>query len=85
LQSLIISLRKQSFLRLLLRWGRWLGQGKRVEIGKDKTISNASIIMLTAKATDTDRVIGKVIGANSYITKDYEFQGILSLIQKILQ
>ena len=35
-------------------------------------ISELPIIILTGKSSDTDRVVCKVIGANSYLIKPYE-------------
>lgn len=50
----------------------------------DKETSSIPIIMLTAKATDADRVIGKVIGADSYLFKPCDTQVLLGNINKLI-
>ena len=40
--------------------------------------------MVTAKAGDVDRIIGKSIGANRYITKPFEMEILLKAIQELL-
>ena len=42
------------------------------------------IIMLTAKTEDVDRVVGKVLGANYYMTKPFEWTDLLKKIYKYL-
>lgn len=42
------------------------------------------IIMLTAKSGEVDRIIGKVIGANCYLTKPFEIQLLLSQINRFI-
>jgi len=55
------------------------------QIRKDQKISETPIIMLTAKNTDTDRVIGRVIGANLYLTKPCELDDLLKEINKMVE
>ena len=43
------------------------------------------VIMLTAKDSDTDRIIGRVIGANYYITKPFESEVLLVKIKELLK
>lgn len=43
------------------------------------------IIMLTAKASDVDRVIGRVIGADSYIMKPYKANELLQEINRFIK
>ncbi|HOE68898.1 MAG TPA: response regulator [Candidatus Omnitrophota bacterium] len=50
----------------------------------DEAISRIPIIMLTGKDTLVDRVVGKVIGADAYLTKPYEFEDLFKEIQRIL-
>jgi len=50
----------------------------------DKKFSRTPIIMLTAKAQDVDRVIGKVLGANSYMIKPFNAEALLNEINKFL-
>ena len=54
------------------------------EIRKDKTICSTPIIMFTAKDSDVDRVIGKVIGANCYLTKPCNFSTLLKEIMRLI-
>lgn len=44
-------------------------------------IAAIPIIMLTGKDTIVDRVVGRVIGANAYITKPFEFEQLLKEIR----
>jgi len=55
------------------------------QIRKDENIGETPIIMLTAKNTDTDRVIGKVIGANVYLTKPCELKDLLKEINRMVE
>lgn len=48
----------------------------------DTSIQSIPIIMLTAKTCETDKIIGRVIGANTYLTKPYDFEKLLEEIQK---
>ena len=54
------------------------------EIRRDEKIGNSPIIIVTAKVTPVDSIVGKVIGANSYITKPFETNKLLKEIDKIL-
>jgi DNA-binding response OmpR family regulator len=38
--------------------------------------------MLTAKAEEVDRIIGKVIGANVYLTKPFEIDELLKAVRQ---
>lgn len=53
-------------------------------IRKDEEISSTPIIMVTAKDLDVDRVVGRVIGANYYITKPFEMEDLLFKIKECL-
>lgn len=54
------------------------------EIRKDQFISATPIIMLTGKDTDVDRVIGKVVGANYYLTKPCVLGTLLQHIERLI-
>ena len=54
------------------------------EIRKDDRISNVPIIMLTAKATDVDRIVGRVIGADYYMTKPFDIDELLAKIASLI-
>ena len=43
------------------------------------------IIMLTAKSTEIDKIIGLEIGADDYITKPYSFRELLARIRAVLR
>ncbi|UCD15586.1 MAG: response regulator [Candidatus Omnitrophota bacterium] len=53
-------------------------------IRKDEATAKIPIIMLTAKDLDVDRVIGKVIGANYYITKPFDIKDLLGKIKSLI-
>jgi len=42
------------------------------------------IIMLTARAQETDRATGKDVGADAYITKPFDGPALLAKIQELL-
>lgn len=54
------------------------------EIRRDENIGNTPIIMVTAKCSTVDSIIGKVIGANCYIPKPFEIDMLLQEIDKII-
>ncbi len=49
----------------------------------DEKIAKIPIIMLTGKDALVDKVVGKVIGANAYLTKPYEFEDLLREIKRV--
>lgn len=53
-------------------------------IRKDENICETPIIMLTAKSTDVDRVVGKVLGADSYLVKPFDGKKLLEEINKLI-
>ncbi|MDD5409466.1 MAG: response regulator [Candidatus Omnitrophica bacterium] len=55
------------------------------DIRKDPVLNKIPIIMLTGKCTDVDRIVGRVIGADVYITKPFDFKELSSAIKKVLQ
>ncbi len=52
---------------------------------QDKTFARTPILMLTVKSDDVDRVIGKVLGANHYLTKPFEPEVLLSKVKELLK
>lgn len=46
--------------------------------------SGIPIIMLTARGSDVDRIIGKVIGADAYMTKPFRPDELLAQIEQCL-
>ena len=53
---------------------------KSIREGDDEEIGKIPIIMLTAKRDLVDRIVGKVIGANAYLTKPYDPDALLKEI-----
>jgi DNA-binding response OmpR family regulator len=53
------------------------------EIRSDEKTKNVPIIMLTGKSRDADKVIGKVIGADYYMTKPFEVPELLETVNNI--
>lgn len=50
----------------------------------DEKLVKIPIIMLTGKDSMVDKILGKVIGADAYLTKPYEFSDLFAIIKKIL-
>jgi len=55
------------------------------KIREDDTTEDIPIIMLTAKSTEVDRIIGKVIGANEYITKPFEIDEFYEKVKGVTE
>ena len=55
------------------------------QIRSDKGTSDIPVIMLTAKNLEVDRIIGRVIGADYYMTKPFDFVELLSNIYDLLE
>jgi DNA-binding response OmpR family regulator len=53
-------------------------------IRKADHLEHIPIIMLTAKKNEVDRIIGKVIGANEYITKPFEIKELFSKVSALV-
>jgi len=54
------------------------------KLKKDPTMQKIPIIMVTAKAQETDQQWGKECGADSYITKPYQFDALIKQIRELL-
>src|SRR5688572_9705566 len=52
---------------------------------RDPMTSNIPIIMLTARSSEIDRVVGLEMGANDYVTKPFSFRELLLRIRSILK
>jgi DNA-binding response OmpR family regulator len=50
-----------------------------------KKVKDTPVIMLTAKDSTTDKVMGLDIGANDYVTKPFEIEELLARIRAILR
>lgn len=56
---------------------------KAVREDSDEAIASIPIIMLTGKDTVADRIVGKVLGANAYITKPFDFDVLLDKVLEL--
>ncbi len=54
------------------------------ELRRDEEYQEIPIIMVTAKGTDVDRVIGRVIGADYYISKPFDLDVLEEKIKMLL-
>lgn len=54
------------------------------KIRREEEDNTTPIVMLTAKSEESDRIIGKVVGAEKYITKPFEMQELLGAVQGLL-
>src|SRR5882762_2733171 len=55
------------------------------QIRKDETLAGIPIIMLTAKATEIDRVLGLELGADDYMTKPFSPRELILRIKRLLR
>jgi DNA-binding response OmpR family regulator len=55
------------------------------ELRKNEKNALLPIIMLTAKDTDVDKVVGRVIGANQYMNKPFDMEELLKKISLLLK
>lgn len=53
------------------------------EVRSDEALAGMRIIMLTSKASEVDRIVGKVIGADAYIPKPFSFDQLLAEINRL--
>lgn len=54
-------------------------------IRKDSRICQTPIIMLTAKGTEADRIIGRVIGADLYMVKPFDGSKLIEAVKKLIR
>ena len=52
---------------------------------KDPKTSHISIIMLTAKSGETDKIVGLELGADDYITKPFSMKELIARIKALLR
>ena len=57
---------------------------KRIREDDREEVNHIPIIMATAKSSDADRIIGKVIGASRYLAKPYSTEALLREIGQLL-
>ena len=51
----------------------------------DNKYKHIPIVMVTARGQDSDKLIGEETGADVYITKPFEFEEVLTSVQKYLE
>jgi DNA-binding response OmpR family regulator len=51
----------------------------------DSKYRDIPIVMLTARASSQDREISKEAGADMYVTKPFDIEEVLDLIEKLLE
>ena len=61
------------------------GIGVANQIRNNKHISDTPIIMLTAKSSEIDKIIGLEIGADDYITKPFSVRELMARVKVILR
>ena len=57
---------------------------KAIREDEDEKFASTPILMLTAKTSAADRIIGKMIGANDYVVKPFDPDSLLEKIRKLL-
>lgn len=55
------------------------------EIKRDKDMQKTSIIMLTAKGEELDKILGLELGADDYITKPFSVRELLARVKAVLR
>lgn len=55
------------------------------EIKRDKETSKTSIIMLTAKSEELDKILGLELGADDYIIKPFSIRELLARVKAVLR
>ena len=53
-------------------------------IKRNEKFKDIPVIMVTAKCTEVDRIIGRVIGADYYVNKPFDAMALLKLVQDAL-
>ena len=54
------------------------------ELKSERKTSAIPVIMLTAKAQESDKVVGLELGADDYVTKPFDHDDLLQKINKLL-
>ena len=55
------------------------------QIKNDKKLSNTSIIMLTAKSEEVDRIVGFELGADDYVTKPFSVRELILRVKVLIK
>ncbi len=51
----------------------------------DQKVGRTPVIMLTAKATEADRIVGLELGADDYITKPFSPREVVARVKAVLR
>lgn len=54
-------------------------------VRSDKEFENIPLIMLTAKSTEIDKIVGLELGADDYVTKPFSFRELLARVKAVLR
>ncbi|MDD4941381.1 MAG: response regulator transcription factor [Candidatus Omnitrophica bacterium] len=54
------------------------------DLKKQPDTENTPVIMLTAKDSDADHVVGRVLGADAYIPKPFDLEHLLAQIRRLI-
>jgi DNA-binding response OmpR family regulator len=57
---------------------------KAIREDESAALSRTPVIMLTGKATDVDQIIGKVAGANAYLTKPFNANELMNKVTQFV-
>ncbi|MBE2271139.1 MAG: response regulator transcription factor [Anaerolinea sp.] len=55
------------------------------QLRANRRLNNLPIIMLTARATDTDKILGLELGADDYITKPFNPHEVVARVRSVLR
>lgn len=58
---------------------------KSIKEGPDLALRRTPVIMVTAKSSDVDRVVGHVIGADCYMTKPFDMDELILNVMKLIK
>lgn len=54
-------------------------------VRSDKEIQHTPLIMLTAKSTEIDKIVGLELGADDYVTKPFSFRELLARVKAVIR
>lgn len=76
--------KKPDLIILDLKLPKLTGNALCRRIRRDQSDAHTKIIMLTSLDDDADRIIGRVQGADKYLTKPFEREDLISSVKQIL-
>ncbi|MGC9080756.1 response regulator transcription factor, partial [Sulfurihydrogenibium sp.] len=54
-------------------------------VRSDKELQHTPLIMLTAKSTEIDKIVGLELGADDYVTKPFSFRELLARVKAVIR